>query len=109
MSELPVNEFIEKRGTGYYLVGSRVSLDTIAGCLLRKGYTVDDILDGFPSLERAEVERVIGYIRANQAAVDAYVEEGERRFAELARQNPLPPAVAEKIRKARIEKGLKSA
>jgi hypothetical protein len=108
MSELPVNEFIEKRGTGYYLVGSRISLGTIAGCLCN-GDTLDDILDGFPSLEREEVERVIGYIRANQPAVDAYLEEGDRRFAELARQNPLPPALAEKIRKARLAKGLKSA
>jgi uncharacterized protein (DUF433 family) len=108
MDEMPVNEFIEMRGGGYYLVGSRISLDTIAYCL-RHGDTVDDILEGFPSLERHEVERVIAYIRMHQAAVDAYLKREEQRYEELRKQNPPPASVLEKIRKYREERGLKSA
>ena len=110
MGEMPVNEFLEKRGEGYYLVGSRVSLDSIA-CELREGRTLTEIIEDFSALEGEErlVQDVIDYIRAHQAAVDAYLEAGKRRFEELARQNPLPPALAEKIRRARQEKGLKSA
>jgi uncharacterized protein (DUF433 family) len=106
--ELPASEFIEKRGEGYYLVGSRVSLDTIAN-RFRQGDTVDSILEGFPSLQREEVERVIAYVREHQVAVQAYLEEGARRYEELRKQNPPPASVLEKIRKYQAERGLKSA
>jgi len=106
--DLPVSELIESRGPGYYIVGSRISLDTIANCL-RHGDTVESILEGFPSLEREEVERVIVYIRENQASVDAYLEEAARRYEELRKQNPPPASVMEKIRKYQTERGLRSA
>jgi uncharacterized protein (DUF433 family) len=110
MRDLPVNEFIEMRGQGYYLVGSRISLDTIAYCL-RRGESVPQIIENFPALEGEEqlVQGVIDYVHTHQSAVDEYLAEGERRYVELCRQNPLPPSLAEKIRKARMEKGLKSA
>jgi uncharacterized protein (DUF433 family) len=108
--ELPVNEFIEMRGRGYYLVGSRVSLDSIA-CELREGRTLSEIIEDFPALEGEErlVQGAIDYVHAHQAAVDAYLEQGERLFEELRRQNPPPASVLEKIRKYRAERDLKSA
>jgi uncharacterized protein (DUF433 family) len=110
MEELPVNGFVEMRGGGYYLVGSRVSLDSIA-YEVREGRTLTDIIEDYCALEGEErlVQGAIDYIRAHQAAVDAYLLREEQRYAELCRQNPLPPGLAERIRKYRIEKGLKSA
>jgi hypothetical protein len=111
MAELPINEFIEMRGRGYYLVGSRVSLDSIAYCLRRGETTVEEIIAAFGALEGEErlVQGAIDYIHAHQSALDAYLEEGERLFEELRRQNPPPASVLEKIRKYQAERNLKSA
>jgi hypothetical protein len=55
------------------------------------------------------VQGAIDFIHANQAPVDAYLVEEEQRHAETCRQNPLPPGLAERIRKHKMENGLKSA
>ena len=109
--DLAANEFVEKRGQGYYLAGSRVSLDSIACCLRRGESTVEEIIDAFGALEGEErlVQGAIDYIHAHQADVDAYLEEGERRYEELRKQNPPPASVMEKIRKYKAERGLRSA
>ena len=78
-----------------------MSLDSIAYCLRRGESTVE-------GKERL-VQGTIDYIRAHQAEVDAYLEEGERLWEQLCRKNPLPPSLEEKIRRYRLEKGLKSA
>jgi uncharacterized protein (DUF433 family) len=47
-------EFIERRGEGYYFVGSRVSLDSIVFQFLR-GESPEGILQAFPSLSLLQV------------------------------------------------------
>jgi uncharacterized protein (DUF433 family) len=110
MDGMPVNEFVEMRGRGYYLAGRRVSLDSIA-YELREGRTLAEIIEDYSALEGEEglVQGAIDYIRAHQAAVDAYLVQEEERYEELRRQNPPPASVLEKIRKYRAERGLKSA
>jgi uncharacterized protein (DUF433 family) len=108
--ELPANEFIEMRGGGYYLVGLRMSLDTIA-YELRDGHTLSEIMEAYPAFEGEEriVQGAIDYIRAHQAALDAYLIREEQRYEELRRQNSLPPRLAERIRKYKMAKKLRSA
>jgi uncharacterized protein (DUF433 family) len=78
MVEIPTNEFVERRGDGYYLAGSRISVDSIAYAV-RRGQTVDEILANFPVLESRElVEGAIACIQAHPQEVDAYLAEKAR-------------------------------
>ena len=51
-----VHEYIEAREGGYYLAGSRVSLDSVVYEFL-KGETPEGILQSFPSLSLEQVAR----------------------------------------------------
>ena len=95
-------EQIERRQGGYYLMGSRVSLDSVVYEFL-KGETPEGILQSFPSLSLEQVYGGITYYLANRAEIDAYLEQGEARFDELAREsreaNPLLYAKLESARR----------
>jgi len=85
-------EYIEQRQGGYYLIGSRVSLDSVVYEFL-KGETPEGILQSYPSLSLEQIYGGITYYLAHRAEIDAYLERGEGRFEELAREsresNPL--------------------
>lgn len=85
-------EYVERRNGGYYLIGSRVSLDSVAYEFLR-GESPEGIVQAFPSLSLEQVYGGITFYLANRSAMDAYLREGERRFDDLARAsreaNPL--------------------
>jgi uncharacterized protein (DUF433 family) len=53
MASMPTNEYVEIRNGGYYLAGIRISLDSVAYSL-RRGETVEEILDNFPALSSRE-------------------------------------------------------
>jgi uncharacterized protein (DUF433 family) len=56
--------------------GSRITLDTLVGSL-RKGYSVDDIQDSFPTLSIAQIYGGIAWYLNNQAAADEYLKQRE--------------------------------
>jgi hypothetical protein len=51
--EMP-QEYIERRGDGYYFIGSRVSLDSVVYQFLR-GETPEGMVQAFPSLSLVQV------------------------------------------------------
>lgn len=109
MIEMPTSPFVEKRNQGYYLAGSRISLDSVAYAL-KRGDGVEEILEDFPVIENRErLEGAIAFIKAHPLEVEAYLEDGVKRYEELQKQNPLLPEVVERIRRYRESKGLKSA
>jgi hypothetical protein len=110
MSDMPVNEFVEIRNGGYYLAGIRFTLDSIAYAL-KRGENLDQILENFPALIGREelVKGGIAFIHTYQSEVDAYLKRQAERYEELQRQNPLPPELAERFRRYREQKDLKSA
>jgi uncharacterized protein (DUF433 family) len=85
------NEYVEQRNGGYYISGSRVSLDSVVYGFLR-GESPEGIADSFPALRLEQVYGAIAFYLANQQAIDAYLEEGQREFerlrAEARRNNP---------------------
>ena len=95
-------EYIERRQGGYYLIGSRVSLDSVVYEFL-KGETPEGILQSFPSLSLEQVYGGITYYLAHRAEIDACLEQGEARFDELAREsreaNPMLYAKLESARR----------
>ena len=101
-------EYIERRDGGYYLAGSRVSLDSVVYEFLR-GESPEAIVQSFPSLSLEQVYGGIAFYLAHRDEIDAYLKRGEARFEELARAsreaNPLLYAKLEAAKRATPTRG----
>ena len=85
-------DYIEKRETGYYVIGSRVSLDSVAYAFL-DGNSAEGIVESYPTLTLEQVHGSLAFYLANRAEIDAYLAKGEReaeKMREISRaENPL--------------------
>ncbi len=107
MIELPLNAHVDARNHGYYVAGTRISLDSIAYAL-RRGETAEEMLADFPALcSRNKLDGAIAFIEAHPAAVDAYLTEKTERWERARKLNP--PELVEKVRRHREGRGLRSA
>lgn len=101
------NQSVELRGQSYYLAGTRISLDSVAYAL-RRGETVDDILADFPALSSREtLKGSIAFIESNQAEIDSYLANNEKRWKEKCKLNS--PELIERARMYRAARELKTA
>jgi uncharacterized protein (DUF433 family) len=75
-------QYIEQREAGYWLSGSRVSLDSIVYSFLQ-GELPEHIVQAFPTLTLEQVYGAIAFYLSNQAAIDAYLKEGEAQLHQL--------------------------
>ena len=107
MSAMPADQYIEVRGTGHYIAGTRISLDSIAYAL-RRGESIEDILADFPALQsRQKLEGAIAFIQGHPREIDDYLADSAQRSEDARKLNP--PDLVEKARKYRKERDLKSA
>jgi uncharacterized protein (DUF433 family) len=67
------------------MAGTRVSLDTIVGAF-RCGATPEEIVQDYSSLKLGDVYATIAYYIQNRPAVDAYVQEQQRKGREIQQQ-----------------------
>ena len=65
-------EYVEQRGGGYWVQGTRVSLDSIVYAFLA-GQTAESIAQSFPSLALRQVYGAITFYLANRVQVDEYL------------------------------------
>jgi len=72
-------EYIEQCNGGYYVTGTRVSLDSIVYSF-RDGESPETIRQNFPSLTLEQVYGAIAFYLAKRDAVDANIQEGEREL-----------------------------
>jgi uncharacterized protein (DUF433 family) len=92
-------EYIERRGDGYYVSGSRISLDSMVYAF-RRGEAPETILAHFPSIgSLGKVYGAIAFALDHAEELDEYLNGQERKWEEDRRRNP-PEAVA----KLRVEK-----
>jgi len=102
-------EYVERREGSYYLVGSRVSLESIVYEFLG-GESPEGIVEAFPSLSLEQVFGAILFYLANRSEIDTYLRGGEARFDDLARAsreaNPLLYAKLEAARNATPQRRL---
>jgi uncharacterized protein (DUF433 family) len=100
-----VKEYVEKRDGGYYIAGSRVSLDSIV-YEFRKGASPESIAESFPTLRLEEVYGAITFYLANQTTIDKYVVDSEAEYGsqveEAKRKDPQLYARLEQIRQRLI-------
>ena len=77
-----VKAYVEQRNGGYYVTGTRVSLDSVVYSFLR-GESPECIAEAFPALNLEQIYGAIAFYLANRQAVDAYLEAGEAEFSRL--------------------------
>ena len=97
------SEYIEERNGGYYVAGTRISLDSIV-CSLNEGQSPEAIQQDFPSLKRSQIYGAIAFYLDNRAGIDKYLAETKRDFEGKA--IPLEqanPALWAKIQRAKAE------
>ena len=102
---IPESQHIERKGNGYYVAGTRISLDSIAYAVGR-GETVDQILSDFPALQsREKLESVVAFVQAHPREVNAYLADTAQRWEEARKLNA--PDLVEKASEYRKARDLK--
>jgi uncharacterized protein (DUF433 family) len=83
--------YVEEREGGYYVTGSRVSLDSIVYAYLR-GESPEGIGESFPAVTLEQIFDALAFYLANRGAIDDYLSRGREEFARLReesrRRNP---------------------
>src|SRR5450432_1779682 len=79
------SEYIEQRNGGFYIAGTRVSLDSIVYSF-KAGDSPETVRQNFSSLTLEQVYGAITFYLAHEREVDANIREGE---AEIQRSVPL--------------------
>jgi uncharacterized protein (DUF433 family) len=74
--------YIEQRDAGYWLEGTRISLDSVVYSFL-DGESPESIAQNFPLLSLEQVYGAIAFYLANRELIDAYLAEGEAEFQRL--------------------------
>ncbi|XPM60063.1 MAG: DUF433 domain-containing protein [Leptolyngbya sp. IPPAS B-1204] len=77
-------QYVEQREAGYWLSGSRVSLDSIVYAFLRDELP-EQIVQNFPTLTLEQVYGAIAFYLSNQAAIDAYLKKEKHSWLNSVR------------------------
>jgi len=99
------SEYIEQRDGGFYVAGTRISLDSVVYSFNR-GNSPDSIQTEYPFLKRSQIYGAIALYLENQAEVDDYLARSEREFeAHAIPMAQANPALWEKLQRARAKLG----
>lgn len=96
-----MREYVEERNGGYYVVGTRISLDSVIH-EFNRGAAPETILRSFPLL--GSLEKVYGAITfylANREQVDRYLDRQRQLWEKARAENPLPPDLKARLEQAR--------
>ncbi|MGL4883411.1 MAG: DUF433 domain-containing protein [Waterburya sp.] len=74
--------YIEQRDRGYWIEGTRISLDSVVYSFLN-GESPESIAQNFPLLSLEQVYGAIAFYLANRELVDTYLQEDEAEFERL--------------------------
>jgi len=100
-------EYVEQRNGGYYVAGTRVSLDSVVYAY-RRGESAEEIASDFEALTLEQVENAIAFYLANRPEVDLYLqhqrEEYNRLYQEARAKNPAFYAKLDAAREAGLAK-----
>ena len=76
------SEYIEQRNGGFYVAGTRVSLDSIVYSF-KAGDSPETIRQNFSSLTLEQVYGAIAFYLAHEKAVDSNISEGEAEIQRI--------------------------
>jgi len=80
-----MREYVERRDGGYWITGTRISLDSIVYAFYR-GAKPESIAQSFPVLKLEEVHGAIAYYQGHRKEVDSYLRQNDREFETLRTQ-----------------------
>ena len=93
--------YVEHREGGYWVTGTRVSLDSIVQCF-NAGSSPETILEEFEALNLAQVYGAITYYLAHQSEIDEYLEQSEEEWetfrAHIEEKYPQSRRILQKLR-----------
>ena len=96
-----MEEYVEQRDGGYWIKGSRISLDSIVNAFLA-GQTAESIAQSFPPLALQQVYGAITFYLANRQQVDAYLAKARADFESARRASrEADPTFYQKLADAR--------
>jgi uncharacterized protein (DUF433 family) len=99
------SEYIEQRNGGYYLAGTRISLDSVVYSF-NDGQSPEAIQEDFPLLRCSHIYGAIAFYLDHKAEIDKYLEDTKREFEGtgilMAQANPV---LWDKIQRARAKMG----
>jgi uncharacterized protein (DUF433 family) len=79
-------EYVHEQDGGYFIDGTRVSLDSVVYAFLR-GESPEGIVESFPALTLEQVYGALSYYLAHREAVDEYLSQGKEEFARLREES----------------------
>ena len=97
-------QYVEHRDNGYWVAGTRISLDSVVFAFL-EGLSPETIAaECFPALRLEQVYGVITWYLANRAEADAYLQQAEAEHEALRRMtHRADPEFSRKLVQARRE------
>lgn len=94
-------EYVEKRGDGYWIAGTRISLDSIVYAF-RRGAAPEGIQRSFPLLSLEQIYGAITFYLAHQAELNAFLKQGEAEFEQIRQKTrQANPELYDKLDEAR--------
>lgn len=94
-------QYIEQRDGGYWVAGTRVSLDSIVYAFWG-GQTAEAIAQSFPVLTLEQVYGSIAFYLANRSKIDAYLEKARLDFEAMRQASrQADPMFYQKLAQAR--------
>ncbi len=95
-------QYVDRRDQGYWISGSRVSLESVIFAFL-DGYSPETIAtECFPTLSLEQVYGAITYYLSHRREVDAYLRQSDVEFVTF-QQATRDPQFSRKMAKARRE------
>jgi uncharacterized protein (DUF433 family) len=95
------NHYVDQREGGYYVSGTRVSLDSVVYAFLR-GESPEGIVESFPALSLEQAYGGIAFYLALQQTVDKYLQKGRADFERIREESRRKhPALYTKLEAAR--------
>ncbi len=79
MTAVAIKPYIEFKNQGYWIIGTRISLDSIVYAF-RKGLHPESIAQSYPLLDLEQVYGAITFYLANRTEIDAYLLSEEQEF-----------------------------
>src|SRR5271163_374425 len=96
-----VSDHVEQRNGVYYIVGTRLSLDSIVYAF-REGCSPESIREDFEGLTLARVYGAIAFYLDHQGDIDAYLAQRKERWSGLEQQGtPASPDLQARLEHAR--------
>jgi len=79
MSVIVAKQYVEQQNEGFWIIGSRISLDSVVYAF-KSGLDPESIVQSFPLLTLEQVYGAIAFYLANSDEIDAYFAREEVEF-----------------------------